>query len=136
MADKTLTILVLAVIALSAAHDADHLLRDDFSQGSAWKFVAAFLSVKYALTGAALYYFFAGKLGATFWAVIGVLGAVLLWFAHLSPASDQRPSDIYAMYASPAAGYVAASLVYALMAALLALALYAGWLGARRRVQA
>ena len=32
MLDKTLTFLVLAAVAFSAAHDLDHLSRDDFSQ--------------------------------------------------------------------------------------------------------
>jgi hypothetical protein len=32
MPDKTLTVLVLAAVAFSAAHDLDHLSRDDFSQ--------------------------------------------------------------------------------------------------------
>jgi hypothetical protein len=127
MSDKTLTVLVLAVVAFSAAHDLDHLLRDDFSQTGAWAIVAAFLSVKYALTGAALYFYFRGKIGAAFWAVIGVLGAVALWFAHLSPAAEQRPSNIYAMYGSPVAGLIASGLVYAMMLSLVALALYGGW---------
>ncbi len=107
MPDKTLTVLVLAVVAFSTAHDLDHLLRDDFSQPWAWAIVAALLSVKYALTGAALYFFFRGKIGAGFWAVIGVLGAAALWFAHLSPGAGQRPPDIYAMYGSSIAGLIA-----------------------------
>lgn len=127
MPDKTLTILVLAAIAFSAAHDLDHLLREDFSQPSARSIAAAFLTLKYALTGAALYFYFRGKIGAAFWAVIGVLGAAALWFAHLSPSAEQRPPDIYAMYSSPAAGLIASGLVYAMMLSLVALALYGGW---------
>ncbi len=127
MPDKTLIVLVLAAIAFSAAHDLDHLLRDDFSQPSAWAIVAGFLSVKYALTGAALYFYFRGKIGAAFWAVIGALGAVALWFAHLSPGAEQRPPNIYAMYGSPLAGLIASGLVYAMMLSLVALALYGGW---------
>lgn len=126
MPDKSLTALVVAAIALSAAHDADHLLRDDFSQGSAWKFVAAFLTVKYLLTSAALYFYFRGKIGAKFWAVVGVLGAALLWFAHLSSGAEQKPADIYALYGNPTAGLVAAGVVYALMLSLIALAVYCG----------
>ena len=127
MPDRTLTFLVLAVLGFSAAHDLDHLLRDDFSQPGAWKFVIAFLAVKYGLTGAALYFYFRGKIGATFWAVIGALGAAALWFAHLSPTAEQRPPDIYAMYSNSAAGFIASGLVYALMLSLVALALYGGW---------
>ena len=127
MPDRTLTILVLAMIAFSAAHDLDHLLRDDFSQPSVWLIATAFLAVKYALTGAALYFYFRGKIGATFWAVIGGLGAALLWFAHLSPSSDQRPNDIYALYSNPAAGLIASGIVYAMMLSLVALTLYGGW---------
>ena len=129
MPDKTLTVLVLAAIAFSAAHDIDHLLRDDFSQPSAWAIVAGFLSVKYALIVAALYFYFRGKIGPKFWAVIGALGAAALWFAHLSPGAEQRPSNIYAMYGSPLAGLVASGLVYAMMLSLVALALYGGWRG-------
>ncbi|MFO1124522.1 MAG: hypothetical protein U1E25_03980 [Methylocystis sp.] len=125
MPDKTLTVLVLGAIALSAAHDLDHLLRDDLS--SAWAFAAAFLTVKYALIGAALHFYFRGKIGAAFWAVIGALGALALWFAHLSPGAEQRPPDISAMYRSSAAGLVAAGLVYAMMLSLICLALYWGW---------
>lgn len=136
MSDKTLTVLVLAVIALSAAHDLDHLLRDDFSQPWGWAIVAALLSVKYALTAAALYFYFRGKIGAAFWAVIGVLGAVALWFAHLRPAAEQRPPDIYAMYSNPAAGLIASGLVYALMLSLVVLALYGGWRAVWRAVRA
>jgi hypothetical protein len=131
MPDKTLTVLVFVAIAFAAAHDLDHLLRDDLS--SAWAFAAAFLTIKYALIGAALYFYFRGKIGASFWAVIGGLGAVALWFAHLSPAAEQRPSDIYAMYGSPIAGLIAASLVYAMMASLILLGLYGGWRAFRRR---
>jgi hypothetical protein len=127
MPDKTLTVLVLAAVAFSTAHDLDHLLRDDFSQAWAWAIVAALLSVKYALTGAALYFYFRGKIGAGFWAIIGALGAAALWFAHLSPAAEQRPPDIYAMYGSSIAGLIASGLVYALMLSLVALALYGGW---------
>ncbi|WP_018408995.1 hypothetical protein [Methylocystis rosea] len=61
MSDKTLTVLVLTAVAFSAAHDLDHLLRDDFSQPGAWAIVASFLSVKYALTGAALFFYFAAR---------------------------------------------------------------------------
>ena len=125
MTDKTLTVLVLGAIALSAAHDLDHLLRDDLS--SAWAFAAVFLTVKYALIGLALHFYFRGKIGAAFWAVIGGLGAVALWFAHLSPGAEQQPQNIYAMYRSPAAGLVAAGLVYAMMLSLICLALYGGW---------
>jgi hypothetical protein len=74
MPDKTLPVLVFVAIALAAAHDLDHLLRDDLS--SAWAIAALFLTVKYALTGAALYFYFRGKIGAAFWAVIGGLGAL------------------------------------------------------------
>lgn len=125
MPDKKLTALVMGAIALSAAHDLDHLSRDDLS--SVWVIAAVFLTVKYALIGAALHFYFRGKIGAAFWAVIGGLGAVALWFAHLSPGAEQRPSDIYAMYGSPIAGFIAAGLVYAMMLSLVALALYAGW---------
>lgn len=127
MPDRTLTILVFAAVALSAAHDADHLIRDDFSQPNMLAILGVFLSVKYALTAAAVYFYLRGRLGAAFWAVIGVLGAAAVWFAHLSPASDQKASDIYAMYASPAAGFLASGVVYAMMAAFLALAVYGGW---------
>jgi hypothetical protein len=135
MPDKTLTVLVLAALAFSAAHDLDHLLREDFSQAGAWPIVAAFLSVKYALTGAALYFYFRGKIGAGFWGGVGVLGAAALWFAHLSPAAEQRPPDISAMYGSPIAGFIASGLVYAMTLSLAALALYGGWraVGAGRR---
>lgn len=132
MMDKTLTILVVAVIALSAAHDADHLLRDDFSQPSAWTIAGIFLSIKYSLTGAALYYYFRGRIGAIFWAVVGVLGAALLWFAHLIPSSDQRPDFILAKYDNSLLGHAAVGVVYALMLALLAMTIYAGWLAGRR----
>lgn len=115
------------MIALSAGHDLDHLLRDDFSQPSAWGIAGLLLSAKYALTGAALYYSFRGALGAKFWAAVGAAGAALLWFAHLRAGSDQRPEDIYAKYADPAAGAAAAGLVYALMLSLLSLTLYAAW---------
>jgi len=125
MPDSTLTILVFAAIAFSAAHDLDHLLRDDLS--SAWAFAAVFLTVKYALIGAALHFYFRGKIGAAFWAVISGLGAVALWFAHLSPGAEQRPSDIYAIYGRPIAGVIASGLVYAMMLSLVALALYGGW---------
>jgi len=130
MPDKALTVLVFVAIALSAAHDLDHLLRDDLS--SAWA-IAAFLTVKYALLGAALYFYFRGKIGAAFWAVIGGLVAVALWFAHLSPAAEQRPADIYAMYANPLAGFIASGLVYAMLASLILLAVYGGWRAFRQR---
>jgi hypothetical protein len=133
MPDKTLTILIAAVVVLSAAHDLDHLLRDDFSRPSSWTIARLFLFVKYALTGAALYFYFRGSLGAKFWSAVGAAGAALLWFAHLRAGSDQRPADIYAKYADPAAGAAAAGVVYALMAALLALAVYGAWRSATRR---
>jgi hypothetical protein len=97
---------------------------------------AAFLSVKYALVGAALYFYFRGKLGEKFWAVIGLLGALAVWFAHLSPASEQRPPDIYAMYGNAAAGLAASGVVYAMMLSFVALALYSGWRAVRRRAPA
>ncbi|MGJ0504580.1 MAG: hypothetical protein ACR65X_12745 [Methylocystis sp.] len=131
MPDKTLTVLVFVAIALAAAHDLDHLLRDDLS--SAWAIAAPFLTVKYALLGAALYFYFRGKIGAAFWAVIGGLGAVALWFAHLSPAAEQRPADIYAMYANPLAGFIASGLVYAMMLSLILLTVYGGWRAFRQR---
>ena len=45
----------------------------------------------------------------------------------MSPAAEQRPSNIYAMYGSPIAGLIASGLVYAMMLSLVALALYGGW---------
>jgi len=59
---------------------------------------------------------------------------VALWFAHLSLAAEQRPSNISAMYGSPIAGLVASGLVYAMMLSLVALALYGGWRALRPAV--
>ena len=127
MPDKTLTVLVLAAVAFSAAHYLDHLLRDDFSQPGAWAIAAAFLSAKYALppatrclsTSAARSARRSGRSSA-------FSAAVALWFAHLSPAAEQRPPDIYAMYGGLIAGLIASGLVYAMMLSLVALALYGG----------
>jgi hypothetical protein len=133
MPDKTLSILVIAIIVLFAGHDIDHFLRGDFKLGSPAE-AAAVVTVmiaQYVIFGFGLFFYVKGKLGPGFWAILAGLSVALAWLAHFSPFSEQTPQFIYGAYEAPAAGASAVALLAVLMLVLIATMLYATVVWAR-----
>jgi hypothetical protein len=87
--------------------------------------IFASIAVEFGLISAALFFYWRGTIGAAFMSVAATLGAAVLWFAHVSPDAEQSVARIAANYTDPMARAVAAGIVYALMASLMATALYA-----------
>jgi hypothetical protein len=94
MPEAKLTALILILIALVVAHDAEHFVRGDILGPPRLALAAAFLFV---LTVALLLYA-RGKIGPLWLALSGRAGAAFLWLAHLSPYSKQTPQTIFAAY--------------------------------------
>jgi hypothetical protein len=120
MRDSTLTTLIVTLVGPAAAHNAEHLARDPPSPE-----IFASIAVEFGLISAALFFYWRGTIGAAFMSVAVTLGAAVLWFAHVSPDAEQSVARIAANYTDPMARAVAAGIVYALMASLMATALYA-----------
>ena len=115
MADKTLIGLILAGTILSLAHNADHIVRGDIPwMPQSLPFLVVSLAI-YAIVGVALFLYWQNKVGPRFWAVVAGLGAILRWFGHLSPFTDQPPQYICSAYGSVAAGWLAVACLAALM---------------------
>ncbi len=133
MPDKTLSILVVAIIVLFVAHDIDHLVRGDFRSGSLAEAAPIVLVIvaKYAILAFGFYFYVKGRVGPGFWAILAGAGAVLAWLAHFSPFTEQTPQFIYRAYETPVAGTLAVGLLAALMLVLVATTFYAHYLWAR-----
>jgi len=133
MFDKTLSILVVATIALVVGHDIDHFARGDYRAGSLGEAAAVLASiiVRYAILGAGLYFYVRGKVGPGFWAILGGLGTVLLWVGHLSPFTEQTPQYIYNAYKDTEVGALAVASLAVFTLVLLTTTFYATVLWAR-----
>jgi hypothetical protein len=133
MFDKTLSILVVATIALIVGHDIDHFARGDYRAGSLGEAaqVVASIIVRYAILGACLYFYVRGKIGPGFWAILGGLVTVLLWFGHLSPFSEQTPQYIYNAYKDSKTGALAVTSLAVFTLVLVTTTFYATILWAR-----
>jgi len=133
MPDKTLSILVVAIIVLILGHDIDHLIRGDYRSGSLAEAapVVIVTLAKYAILGGGLYLYLRGRVGPGFWAVFLGIATLLAWLAHFSPFSEQTPQFISRAYDSPAAGALAVAWLAALMLVLVATTLHALVLWAR-----
>ena len=131
MRDKKLVILVVFLIVLILGHDVDHMFRGDIP----WPLTPGPLLIIFlqiAFLGLALFFYLKNKIGPLFWALAAGIGVALLWLGHFSPFTDQTPQYIYHAYATPAAGWLAVAWLVALMLNLIATAIYAEYLWARR----
>jgi len=136
MPDKTLSVLVIAIIVMVAGHDIDHFIRGDYRWGSLAE-VAPIVIVtlaKYGILGGGLYFYVKGQVGPSFWAILAGIGVALAWLGHFSPFTEQTPQFIYRAYEAPAGGAVAVALLAALMLVLIATMFYAtvAWARASR----
>jgi hypothetical protein len=122
---------LLAVIAiLNVLHLVDHILRGDFhwpidEQSIGFLFVATVILGGMGL-GVLLYR--AGRVGARFWTVVGLLGLGLGWLAHFSPMTDQPVAVIYQGYTAPWAGVLAVGCLVLLMLSVLGATVFSGLL--------
>lgn len=122
---------LLAVIALlNVLHLVDHILRGDFhwpidEQSIGFLVVATVILGGMGL-GVSLYR--AGRVGARFWTVVGLLGLGLGWLSHFSPMTDQPVSVIYQGYTAPWAGILAVGCLVLLMLFVLGATVFSGYL--------
>lgn len=122
---------LLAVIAiLNVLHLVDHILRGDFhwpidEQSIGFIAVATVILGGMGL-GVSLYR--AGRVGARFWTVVGLLGLGLGWLSHFSLMTDQPVSVIYQGYRAPWAGVLAVGCLVLLMLSVLGATVFAGLL--------
>jgi hypothetical protein len=73
----------------------------------------------------------AGRVGARFWTIVGILGLGLGWLSHFSPMTDQPVSIIYQGYAVPWVGMLAVGCLFLLMFSVLGATVFAGYLWRR-----
>ena len=126
---------LLAVIALlNILHLVDHILRGDFhwpidEQSIGFLVVATVILGGMGL-GVSLYR--AGRVGARFWTVVGLLGLGLGWLSHFSPMTDQPVAVIYQGYTAPWAGVLAVGCLVLLMLSVFGATIFAGYLWKRQ----
>ena len=133
MIDKGLVAMIVLVAALSFGHTADHICRGDLRWPltlESMPFIALNMTI-YAIIGVGLYLYLKSRVGPLFWAFVAGAGVAALWFAHLSPFTDQPPQYILRAYESATAGWLALACLVALMLALIVGAFYAEYLWAR-----
>lgn len=121
--------LATAATAFSLLHHADHVLRGSHS---GWPFEAevtpfTFSLVIYALILPGIYLTARGHSIARYHLFVAAGGLTLLGFVHFAPVGGQEApiSDIYAAYASPAAGLLALAILVGLLTSVTLLALVA-----------
>jgi len=130
MRDRRLVALVVLTTVLSLGHSVDHVARGDLPLPPGLEslpFILASLAI-YATLGFGLYLYSKGRVGPRFWALAGGIGVAFGWLAHFSPFTDQPPRYIVSAYESAAVGWFAVAWLVALMASLVAGAIYATWL--------
>ena len=117
--------LVLAITALSAAHHADHVLRDvtGWPLGGGFNAFSASLFV-YPVIGAGLVLSARRQVGARFWAALAGGGALFVAAVHLGPAAGDAVSTIPDQHRSAAAAVVALGVLAAFLATLVAHLVY------------
>jgi hypothetical protein len=125
--DRKLLALMALVTLLVTAHNIDHVLRDGLTEWQDLLTFALVLGVIYGLIGLAFVLYWRQRIGPRFLTLAALGGFGFGWLAHFSPYTDQPPSYILNAYASPVAGWIALSLLLALMLSLALLALYGGY---------
>ncbi len=133
MPDPRLLQFLGLIAILNVLHLIDHIFRGDFHWPIDEQSVG-FLVVATAILGGmglgvALYR--AGRVGARFWTIVGILGLGLGWLSHFSPMTDQPVSVIYQGYTAPLAGVLAVGCLFLLMLSVLGATLFAGYLWRR-----
>jgi hypothetical protein len=86
---------LLGIIALpNVLHLVDHILRGDFHWPIDEQSIGFLVVATVILGGMGLGVSLsrAGRVGARFWAIVGILGLELGWFSHFSPMTDQPVS--------------------------------------------
>jgi hypothetical protein len=133
MPDKTLVILIIAIIGLTFGHDIDHFFRGDYRLEDPAEAITtiALIVAKFAILGFALFLYLTRRVGPGFWAIFAGIGVILGWLAHFSPFTDQPAQAIYGAYETPLGGVLAVAWFAALMLALIVTTLYAQYLWAR-----
>lgn len=130
MPDHRLIQLLAAIAILNALHLVDHIFRGDFhwpiDEQSIGFLVVATVILGGMGVGVLLYR--AGRVGARFWTIVGLLGFGLGWFSHFSPMIDQPLSVIYQGYTDPWAGVLAIICLVLLMMCILGATVFAGYL--------
>jgi hypothetical protein len=63
----------------------------------------------YAIIRLGLYFYWHGRVGPRFWAIIGSIGVTFDLLGNFSPFTDQSPQHILNSYTSVAAGLACAS---------------------------
>lgn len=136
MPDRRLLKLLGIIAFLNVLHLVDHMLRGDFhwpiDEQSIGFLVVSTVIVGGMGLGVSLYR--AGRVGAGFWTVVGILGLGLGWLSHFSPMTDQPLSVIYHGYSAPWAGVLAVGCLIVLMLFVLGATILAGYLWKQQRL--
>lgn len=129
MRDGKLVALLFALTVLVTGHNVDHLLRDDLSALQWWEVLifAGVIGAIYAVIGVTFLLYRGNRIGPRFFTIAALAGLAFGWFAHFSPYTDQPPSYILNAYESAVAGWIALSLLLAIMLTLALTALYSGY---------
>jgi hypothetical protein len=134
MPDRRLLQLLGVIASLNVLHLVDHIFRGDFhwpiDEQSVGLIVVATVILGGMGLGVLLYR--AGRVGARFWTIVGILGLGLGWLSHFSPMTDQPVSDIYQGYTASWAGILAVGCLYLLMLSVLGATVFAGYLWKRQ----
>ncbi len=119
--------LVVAAVAFSFAHHADHVLRGGEATG--WPLTGSVNAFTYSLAvypiiATGLFLSRRGRVGPRFWRLLSSGGALFVLAVHLGPASGDAVGDIPGGYSSPIAGILAVSVLVAFIAVLAFTAIY------------
>jgi hypothetical protein len=124
--DPPLFALILVPTLLGITHHLDHVVRGNhvgWPLAEVTPFTYSLLIYPVIAVGLALT--LADRVGARYWVVTTGVGAVMLWFFHLSPWAVEPPADVILPYANPVVGYLAFAALVALILSLLVATGYA-----------
>lgn len=133
MPNRYLLQLLAGIAFLNVLHLVDHIFRGDFhwpidEQSIGFLVVA---TVILGGMGSGVWLYRAGRVGARFWTIVGLLGLGLGWLSHFSPMTDQPLSVIYQGYTAPWAGALAVGCLILLMLCVLGATAFSGYLWTR-----
>lgn len=134
MPDPRLLQLLGVIAFLNVLHLVDHLLRGDFHWPIDEQSIGFLVVATVILGGMGLrvWLYRAGRVGARFWTLVGILGLGLGWLSHFSLMTDQPLSVIYQGYTAPWAGVFAVGCLILLMLSVLGATAFAGYLWKRQ----
>jgi hypothetical protein len=132
---RTLWVLVAVPTLLGLAHHVDHVVRGNHVGWPVTAHVNEFtysLGI-YPLVALGVYLTVTDRAGAGYWAGLFAFSAALLAFFHVSPWAVEPPADVVVPYANPAVGYLAFTVLLALIGSVVFGSAYAALLWHRSR---